>query len=250
MAGLAGDVDLGERGFVTLLGGEKALLHVRRVALGAHEVPVLVGTRPVEGVVVGHGLLRVEVEPALAALFLRARVPDDVQRLVAASGKRDEVLLQGIDAERVRDRVLVELPVGAVRLNEVLAVALEEGRGDAEMRERAAAEVAEDRLAPWLPASPGRDATPSSVRTRRRGNPCRRRGQRTWRRRSEEGESPPGGPPRERPAPGRPSMPNRVSPRGARPEGIAGSALLESYERAGGVLLGRGQNGSGMANCT
>src|SRR5262249_1628144 len=72
-----------------------------RMALGAHEVPVLIQSRPMQHVVVLDLLVRVEMEPALAALLFRARVPGDRERLQAAVGKFDEILLQRIDPEGV-----------------------------------------------------------------------------------------------------------------------------------------------------
>ena len=146
VAGLAGDVELRPGRRVGVRRRGIALLHVGRVALGAHEVPVLVGARPVQRVAEGNLLLRVEVEPALPSLLRRPGVPADVQRLVPPAGERDEVLLQRIDAEGVGDRVFVELSVGAVGSNEELPVPLEERRRHAEVRERGVAEVAEDGL--------------------------------------------------------------------------------------------------------
>ena len=143
VAGLARDIDLGERRRVRVRGGVIALLHVRRVAVGAHEVPVLVRAGPVEDVVVRHVLVRVEMEPALAALGPRPRVPDDVQRLHAPLRKADQILLEGVDAERPGDLVVVERSVGAVRPHEVLPVLLREGRRDAVVRERSVREVPE-----------------------------------------------------------------------------------------------------------
>jgi len=47
-----------------------------------------------------------QVEPALSALCFRARIPGDRQCLVAAAGKRDQILLQGVDTEGVADLVV------------------------------------------------------------------------------------------------------------------------------------------------
>ena len=76
-------------------------------------------------------------------LLLRARVPGDGQALVAAAGKRHQVLLQRHEAERVGDLVVVKLAVRAVGPHEELAVPLRERRRDARVRERGAVEVAQ-----------------------------------------------------------------------------------------------------------
>ena len=110
------------------LRGVVVLVHVGRVALGAHEVPVLRGRVQCSGSVVSDVLLRIEVKPALAALRLRARIPGDRERLHAAVGRFDQVLLQRLDAEGVLDLEVGELAVGSVGADEILPVAPEEGR--------------------------------------------------------------------------------------------------------------------------
>ena len=103
-----------------------ALLQVRRVALRAHEVPVLDRPGPVQRVVGRHALVRIEVEPALPAVRLRARVPGDAR--APGSGRRelDQVLLQRIDAEDVGDRgSRASWPSGPSVRTKILAVAPE-----------------------------------------------------------------------------------------------------------------------------
>ena len=97
-----------------------------------------------QDVVVADLLVRIEVEPALAALVLRPAVPGDRQRLQPAVGKCDQVLLKRIDPERVFDFELGELAVRAVGLDQELAVAAEEARLDAVMLESRVGEIAED----------------------------------------------------------------------------------------------------------
>ncbi len=144
MAGLTGDIDLG------VGGGEApglrivALPHARRVALGAHVVPVLAPGRPVQLVRVSHVLPRIEVKPALAALRLGARVPGDAERLEAPIGKLDEVLLERGHAERVLDIVVVQLAVGAIGPHHELAALAREGRRDAAVGEPGIVEVTGD----------------------------------------------------------------------------------------------------------
>jgi hypothetical protein len=114
------------------------------MALGAHVIPVLAGARPVELVPPGHVLAGVEVEPSLPALCLRPRVPGDAERLNAAIGELDEVLLERRGAEGVRDLVVPERAVGTIGPHRELPVAAEEGRGHAGIREPRIIEVAGD----------------------------------------------------------------------------------------------------------
>ena len=116
------------------------------MALGALEVPGLVDAGPVQRVAGLELLVGVEVEPALAALVLRPAVPGDAQRLHPAVGKGDQVLLQRRDAEGVADLEVGELAVRAVGIDQELAVAPEEPRGDVAVGEGGAIEVAEDGL--------------------------------------------------------------------------------------------------------
>ena len=141
VARLARHVDLGEGGAVRVGRRVVALRDVRRVALRAHEVPVLVRAGPMEHIVVRDRFLRIEVEPALPAFLRRARVPHHVQRLIAAAREGDEVLLERVHAEGVRDLVVVHRAVGAVRVDEELAVARGEGARDAEVRVLRALEI-------------------------------------------------------------------------------------------------------------
>src|SRR5215471_10185 len=77
VARLAADIDLCP-GSVESIGIRVVVLpDARRVAVSAHEVPVLRRTRPMQFVVVRHTLGRVEMEPALAAVLLRAGIPGD-----------------------------------------------------------------------------------------------------------------------------------------------------------------------------
>ena len=115
------------------------------MAVGAHVVPGLVAPGPVQPIAGRQPLVRIEVEPALAALLLRAAVPGDAERLIAAAGQGDQILLQRIDAERVGDRVVVQRPVGAVGAHHEPVAGAEERRGDAEVLELRVGEVAQHR---------------------------------------------------------------------------------------------------------
>ena len=75
VTGFTRDVDLGEGRFEAVVRGYVGLVQVGRVTLGAHVVPVLGGSGPVQHVVVGDLLVGIEVEPALPAFVGRAGVP-------------------------------------------------------------------------------------------------------------------------------------------------------------------------------
>ena len=91
-------------------------------------------------------LVRIEVEPALAALVLRPAVPGERQRLQAAVGELDQILLQRIDPERVFDFERGELAVGAVGLDQEFSVLAEEAGMHAVIIEARIVEIAEHRL--------------------------------------------------------------------------------------------------------
>jgi hypothetical protein len=114
VAGLTADADLRPGGGEAIACRIVILAHPGRVALGTHEVPVLVQLSPMQNVVIADVLVRIEMEPALAALVRRPAVPGERQRLQPSVGKLDQILLQRIDAERVFDLEGGELPVGAV----------------------------------------------------------------------------------------------------------------------------------------
>src|SRR6185369_4313247 len=70
VAGLATDFDFGPGCGEAIARRIVILAHAGRVALGAHEIPVLVQLGPMQDVVVADLLIGIEVEPALAALVL------------------------------------------------------------------------------------------------------------------------------------------------------------------------------------
>ncbi len=145
VARLAADGDLGEVRREAILRGVVVLAHAGRMTLGAHEIPVLIELRPMQDVVVLDVLFRVEVKPALAALRFRPCVPGERERLHAAVGKLDEVLLQGIEAEGVFHLEGGEVAVRPVGLDEKLAVLAEEPRVHAVIVEARIVEIAEHR---------------------------------------------------------------------------------------------------------
>ena len=101
MAGLAADVDLCPGGGEAIIYRVVVLAYTGRMALGAHEVPILIQLSPMQDVVVANLLIRIEVEPALAATVLRPAVPGDRECLQTPIRELDQILLQWIEAERV-----------------------------------------------------------------------------------------------------------------------------------------------------
>jgi hypothetical protein len=71
----------------------------------------------VQDVIVLDLLIRIEMEPVLATLLLRAGVPGDRERLQPSVRELDEILLQRIDPEGVFHVERGELTVGAICLD-------------------------------------------------------------------------------------------------------------------------------------
>src|ERR1700730_970973 len=122
VARLATDADFRPNRVEAIIGRIVAFLYAGRMALGAHEVPVLIELGPVQNVVVFDLLFGIEMKPPLTTLVLGPAVPGDRKRLYPAVGKFDEILLQRIDAVRVlhlKGRKLAVKPIG---LDEELVV--------------------------------------------------------------------------------------------------------------------------------
>ena len=137
------DVDLRPLRRVSVRLRVVALAHVGRVAVRAHEVPVLLPPGPVQ-LVAGGRSARSDRGGTSAGRLLSGRASHAiVRRLQPAAGELDQVLLQRRDAERVLDLVVGELAVGPVGADEELAVAPGEGRRHAGVLEGAVGEVAE-----------------------------------------------------------------------------------------------------------
>src|SRR5690606_35726794 len=145
VAALAADAQGVPRRVVGLR-GIVAAAKAGRVAFDAHEVGVLLGAGPMEPVAVVHPSAVVEVDPAP-----RAHVPGGAVSLEATVRQAQEVLLEGIDAERVGDPILRQLSVRARRVDPEGAVTAEEAvtlriRGEGVCGACGVAEVAEHRL--------------------------------------------------------------------------------------------------------
>src|SRR4029434_5384891 len=82
----------------------------------------------------------------LAPLGLWSGCPREAERLKPAARERNQILLQRLHAEGVRDLELAWFAVGAVRPDQELRVAPREGRGHAAMSEHRVSEAAEHRL--------------------------------------------------------------------------------------------------------
>jgi hypothetical protein len=139
--------------------GVVALAQTRRVAGRAHVVPVLGRPGPVQLVGVRDRLVGVEVVPALATGRFGPRVPRDAEYLESTrpvpigreGGSRcvvdpQQVLLQGVEAERIGDLVLANPAVRSVGVNDERVATALEARGHAVMCKAGAVEIAEHRL--------------------------------------------------------------------------------------------------------
>ena len=142
----AGNVELRPRRVERVAARVVALPEIRRMALGALEVPRLAVARPVQRIAGLDVLIGIEMKPARAPLRLGPRIPRDAERLHAPAGKLDQILLQRTNAERVLDLVVVKLAVRAVGVDEELSVAAEERRRRPRVLEFRVGEIAEDRL--------------------------------------------------------------------------------------------------------
>src|SRR5262249_19473403 len=126
VAGLAADADFGPGGSEAIVCRVVVFVHSGRMALGTHEVPILVQFGPMQYIIVFDLLVRIEMEPALAGLIFRPAVPGDRQRLQAPVRKLDQILLQRVNAESVLDLEHAELAVRPVRFDEELSFLAEE----------------------------------------------------------------------------------------------------------------------------
>jgi hypothetical protein len=77
VAGLAGDIDFAVGRLVGVAGRSVTLLQIGRMAFGALQRPVLVAAGPVQRILVIDLLALLKMEPALATLILRPRIPGD-----------------------------------------------------------------------------------------------------------------------------------------------------------------------------
>src|SRR5262249_34148205 len=145
MAGLAADADLGPGAGEAIIRRVVILARAGRVALRTHEIPVLVQLGPMQDVIVLDLLGRIEMEPALSALLLRAGVPGDRERLQPSVREFDEILLQWIDPQGVFHLERGELGVRPVGLDEEFPALAEEAGMYAVIIKARAGEIAQHR---------------------------------------------------------------------------------------------------------
>src|SRR5664279_5326040 len=126
VAGFAGDVDLRPRRRIAVLGKVVIFPQIGGMAVGAHVVPRLVSSRPMQRIGGRYLLVGVEVEPALAVVLLAPRIPRHNKALHSTVGEGNQVLLQGRDPERIRKLKVLQFAVGAVGADVELAVLLKE----------------------------------------------------------------------------------------------------------------------------
>ena len=144
MASLAGDIHIGPASGIVIGGEVVILLQIGGMAARALIVPGLVASGPMEAVAGWQGLAGVRGKPTLAAVILRTAVPRDPERLIAAARKGDHILLQGIDAERVGDFIVVQRAVGALGPHHELFAIAGKRRCDAVVGQCCVGEIAED----------------------------------------------------------------------------------------------------------
>src|SRR5262245_19190652 len=144
MTRFTSDADLRPPGVKLTRGGIVVLAQRCRVAVRTHVVPVLRGPSPMQLVVTANMLARIQVKPALASLLFRPCVPRDRQRLHTTIGKRDEILLKGLDAEGVLDLEIGELAVRTIGVHEELAIATKKATPRTGVGELSVVEIAFD----------------------------------------------------------------------------------------------------------
>src|SRR5260370_37293974 len=115
------------------------------MAVGAHEVPGVIGPGPRQGVDMSDLLLRIQMEPALPASAARTAVPGDAERLQTAAGKADQVLLKRRDSESVSDPVVMQRAVGSVGTGKKVAAAAKKTRRYAVVAEARVVEISQHR---------------------------------------------------------------------------------------------------------
>lgn len=143
MARLATDADLGKMRGKAIMHSVIILVHICRMAFGAHEVPVLIQLGPMQNIVMSDPFVWIEMEPALAALLFRPRIPRDRQSLEPSIGKFHEILLQRVDAEGIFDFKSRKLSIRPIGFDEKLVVLVKEARMYPEIIEARIGEIAE-----------------------------------------------------------------------------------------------------------
>lgn len=131
------------------------LEQARGMAIGAHCVPVLVAPCPVQWIARSEALAGVEREPALATLLLRPAVPRDRQRLEAAAGKCNQILLQRMEAKGVENPEVRRLAIFPFGIDEEDVPPAEEPSLDARLVKHRIVETAQHVVLGCVAHGPG-----------------------------------------------------------------------------------------------
>src|SRR4051794_17948015 len=116
------------------------------MALGTHEIPVLIQLGPVQDIVVFDLFVWIQMKPALTTLLLWPSVPCKRERLHATIWKLNQILLQRIHAKGVLDFKGCELPIRVVGFNEELSISFEKPRVHIIVIEARVIKIAQHRL--------------------------------------------------------------------------------------------------------
>ena len=116
------------------------------MTFGAHVIPVLLASGPVQGVGVSDDFIAIDMEPALATLFIRPGIPGRRQYLQAPVRKCDQILLQRCYAECEFNLVVLEFTACIVHADRILAVSSGKRARYAEVLEFTVCEIAEYRV--------------------------------------------------------------------------------------------------------
>ena len=148
VAGFARHVEFFPGRLVAVGLGHVAPLQARRVTLGAHEVPPLGATGPVERVARRDGLVWNQGIPALPPLGGGSGIPGDAEDLESAVGLGDQELLERVCAENVFHPEIIDVSLGPLGANDVIVTLPEKPRGHAKMRDFRSIERTENVLRP------------------------------------------------------------------------------------------------------
>ncbi len=144
MAGLATDVDFCPGRCEGIRLHRIVFLQIGGMTLGAHVVPVLFTTGPVQQIVMRNEFVRIQVVPALPTIGATPGIPGDRQRLYMAIRHLNQVLLQRRNAKGEFDRELLEFTVCIVSADQVISIACEKCTHHIEILELDAGEIAQN----------------------------------------------------------------------------------------------------------
>ena len=146
MTSLTADVYFRPRGLEGFAFHAVVFLQIGGMTLGAHVVPVLFTSGPVQRILVRNEFVRINVVPALATLSTAPGIPDDGQHLYMTIGHLDQILLQRRNAKRVFDREQLEFTICIVSSNQEVAVTFEKSAGHVEILKLDTGKISQDAL--------------------------------------------------------------------------------------------------------